>query len=288
MGRLVSCRVVLGALETHGARLMERVLAPSQEHLPSDVPVVFQFLLGPLVAILEAAREFMIQADRQNRDQVVSAATSRRLLNSTFKEVSPLVSGLRDAFRAAYGSDTTVDIGFASRQPERADEMFEQAQHLLDRLAKDGSGLPESRFSNVFLDPANLAAEVEPQIMRLGEAVDNANREARQAESTKLAKDDAVAAFDRTFLWAARCVESMFKLVELDEIAKRVRPSTRRPGVTVGVSNGEEPTTSDESEPPADETEPTSGETEPASEGVAPVAAPEGSRIEVCEAPLNP
>ncbi len=43
---------------------------------------------------------------------------------------------------------------------------------------------------------------------------------------------DAIREYNRWFVWIARTVESLCRVAGLDEVAKRVRPSSRRPGVT--------------------------------------------------------
>ena len=63
-------------------------------------------------------------------------------------------------------------------------------------------------------------------------ATDELAREERKTEALKLAKDNALARYNKSFLWIARTVESLCRLAGLDEVANRVRPSQRRPGVT--------------------------------------------------------
>ena len=48
-----------------------------------------------------------------------------------------------------------------------------------------------------------------------------------------LAKDGALEEYNRTFLYIARSVESFLRLAGFDEAARRMRPSSRRPGETV-------------------------------------------------------
>ncbi len=69
-------------------------------------------------------------------------------------------------------------------------------------------------------------------VERLGETLEDVVREERQSEAMKVAKDEALAAYDLTFQWVAGSAESLFKLASLPELAKRVRPSSRRRGVT--------------------------------------------------------
>ena len=140
--------------------------------------------------------------------------------------------GLRDTFLGACGTEIAAQLGFALRTPQQPGELFEQAQHLVARLGDPELVLPEPRYKGILLDAAEMTAELQPLVDKLGETLEDLSREARLDESTKIAKDEMLHAYDRTFLWAARTAESLFRLVNLPEVAKRVRPSTRRPGLT--------------------------------------------------------
>ncbi len=124
------------------------------------------------------------------------------------------------------------ELGFAVRIPVQAAELHEQAEHLAARLSEPSKALPAVRFKGVDLDPASLAEEMKPLVVQLGQALEDVTQGERQTEAYKIAKDEALDAYDRTFLWVARSAESLFKLADLPKVAKRVRPSVRRSGVT--------------------------------------------------------
>ena len=66
----------------------------------------------------------------------------------------------------------------------------------------------------------------------------------KRAEVTRKAKNDALAAYDATFLRVARVAESLFHFAGLHERALRVRPSTLRPGRRL-ADEGAEPESGD-------------------------------------------
>jgi hypothetical protein len=57
--------------------------------------------------------------------------------------------------------------------------------------------------------------------------------ELRESEATQTAKDKAIVAYDRTFSRVATLAGALLEIAGESELAKRVRPSTRRPGRTV-------------------------------------------------------
>ncbi len=234
MARLVSCRVVLWALTTHGPRLSEisnGTLGPS---LAKGMRQSFEQHMTQLQEVLATARDLLIVADRNLRDQKARTSGFRRIRDKAFKELSPWVKGIKDTFRGACGDDITVDIGFALRMPTQAADLHEQAVHLLDRLSSPEE-LPAVRYRGVTLEPLTVAEEMRPMVERLGETLENVVREERQSDAMKIARDEALAAYDRAFQWVAGSAESLFKLANLPELAKRVRPSSRRRGVTEEV-----------------------------------------------------
>ena len=93
-----------------------------------------------------------------------------------------------------------------------------------------------------------------PLVEQLGQRLEDLSREERVAEAMKIAKDEALDAYDRVFVWGARTAESLFRLAGMPEVAKRVRPSVRRPGLTAEVAS-DDTVTDDDSVTDIDEPE---------------------------------
>lgn len=232
--RLASCRVVLWALFTHGSQLLDN-LKTFGRALPASIPGLTQELMSQLAEVLAQARDRLIAADRRHRDQQALTSKYRRERQAAFEALYPHVGGLRDTVRGSYGPVVAEELGFAASTPIQPGELFEQAEHLTDRLSEPQLQLPASRYQDVDLDPAVLAGQTRPLVTRLGQALEDVGREERNEEATKVAKDAALEGYNRTFLWSARTAESLFQLADMPEIARRVRPSTRRRGITVEV-----------------------------------------------------
>ena len=235
--RLASCRVVLWALNTHGPRLTELFDEPQGQPLPEGLTTGFQPVVKTLVDVLTEARDRLTASDRTRRDQEAQVIHYRQLRDEAFKNLSPFVVGLRDTFLGACGLGVVSQLGFARRTPQQPGDLFEQAQHLTARLSDPDLVLPAPRYQGVLLDAPELAVEMQPLVEKLGETLEHVSREERMFDAAKIAKDEALEVYDRNFLWAARTAESLFRLANLPEVAKRVRPSTRRPGLTNEVEN---------------------------------------------------
>ncbi len=236
MARLASCRVVLWALATHGPRLVEIFNGPLGRLLPEDIREFLDQHVKRLREVLSTARDLLVTSDRNLRNQKARTTRFRRIRDDAFNALDPHVKGIKDTFRGACGDAVTAELGFALRTPEQPAALHEQATHLLARLSAPEE-LPAVRYRGVSLDPAEVVDEMRPLVEQLGVALEDVSREERRSDAMKIAKDEALAAYDRTFQWVARSAEELFKMSELPEIAKRVRPSSRRAGVTDEVES---------------------------------------------------
>ncbi len=237
MQRLVSCRVVLWALLTHGPRVVEIFHGPLGRSLPEGLKVYIEQHLKQLQEILSAARDMLVSSDRNLRDQKALTTRFRRIRDKAFKALNPYVAGIRDTFKGACGPEVIEEVGFALRTPVHPAELHEQAQHLVNRLNEPELELPAVRFKGVSLDPDVVVEEMKPFVDELGQALEDVGREERKTEAMKIAKDEALDAYNRTFLWAAQSAEALFRLAGLPAVAKRVRPSSRRVGLTDEVES---------------------------------------------------
>lgn len=75
-----------------------------------------------------------------------------------------------------------------------------------------------------------MAAQLASLADELASVLVEVNEAEKQADVTRQAKNEAIAAYDRKFLRVARLAEALFHFAGLHELAERARPSTRRPG----------------------------------------------------------
>ncbi len=80
------------------------------------------------------------------------------------------------------------------------------------------------------IDYSQVAGRLATKADGLEEVLDQVAEARKQAEVTRLKKNDAIKAYDRAFLYVGRTIEGLFNIAGLHDAADRVRPSVRRPG----------------------------------------------------------
>ena len=80
--------------------------------------------------------------------------------------------------------------------------------------------------------PKALVEDLEPDYEELKKLVEGLGREDRKSDATLIAKDEAMREFDRVFRLTAGIIAAFFSLAGHEELARRVRPSSRRAGRT--------------------------------------------------------
>ena len=245
--RMKSCEVVLWAIVTHGPLMVELLSGQFVPHLEEGQVMPFEMQLRLFEKELTRLRDRLHSVEREHRAQKVRETRARGRRDEVITEVNAKVARLRKLFSGAYDDDQLAEVGFARRNARPPEELLEQAAYLAARLGEPGLTLAGSELGEIELDASSVAREIEPSAASLRQALSDLRREEQRTESTQHAKDEAMEEFNHGFLWMARTVESYLQLAGLKKLAARVRPSSRRPGVTeqppeeVLEAEGEEP-----------------------------------------------
>ncbi len=155
---------------------------------------------------------------RGARDEMVDAlygqlGTTRRTIEDLFKPKSAFVL-------AAIEGPTS----------RNSNTLIKQANLSINRLRSPDMALPASKVQAIKVDPTSLADELETGVEHLGEK-DLELRHARRAvQKSRKRKNEAIKEHQETFLWTSRTLEGYYRLAGEEELAKLIRPSTRRPG----------------------------------------------------------
>lgn len=257
--RIQSCQTVVEALDAYGDQLVA-VLSESLDPLLEEGQVTpFATQLSLFRKKLPLDRDQLVTTDRSYRDQRARESVVRRRRDDQMAEVNGDVVGLRRAFTGFYSEERLAELGFARRTPQTPVELLEQAAYLVERLGDPELDLSGSRFGDFQLVANAMTKKVNESVEALAPLIEEVARSERRSEAKKLAKDDALETYNTSFVWIARTVESLCQLAGLDEVARRVRPSRRRPGETEKEpeeTEGDEPTDEETQESSSEAAEP--------------------------------
>lgn len=268
------------AFDTHSqtaADVLSEVLQPYLEK-EEAVPDLWQFQ-RLLARRLEGMRKELAEADSVHDKEVRDDRTVRFDRDEAATDLRERLVGIRRTVEGSFGPGASAALlGIEGNLPRDPRILRSIGSKLMMRLQEEGLQGRESRLSGVQLDPTAWVQELDEPLGRLDEALRRLDRESRQAETTLIAKQQAMEAYDRAYLATARLMEDFFAYAGLTELAERVRPSRRSvsgpgDGEEEPLPGGPEPTVPPASAPPPAEAVSAAPASETASALAVPAAA---------------
>jgi hypothetical protein len=162
---------------------------------------------------------------REARDRAAAALTAE-------------VVGIRSTVESAFGAAMLTSLGIDGKTEVEPKAILAKAKRLVSELKDPGRKWPKPARKGVKVNPGEWVGDLEEWINALEKALKDVARETREAQAASDAKERAMGANDDSFMRIARFVSGLFFLVRDDKLAKKVRPSARRPGMVL-ESSGE-------------------------------------------------
>lgn len=197
-------------------------------------------------------RTDLVRTSRNHLDVLAGIDKFRDLREEAMRELSQAYVTARQTVATGYSPEDAAAFGFESNVATVPAQMELQIDRLLVNIQKPEVRLSEPLYPAVTFDPAEAEATFRPPLDKLISARIGFDEARGRAEGTLLTKNEAVVANDLKFGQISRCVESHFTLAGYGELAKRVRPSNRRPGRRQEVENDLSPETDPSEEPVPD------------------------------------
>lgn len=230
--RQKGAETVAAVVDAQGATLTESlsgVLGASGEELRSVLGKLGQALLG--------SRDAMVSADAAHESELADDPAARNERDGAASTLTGRLVELREVLTGLFGAELSRGVidGKAPTDPVVLERF---AGEVLDRLSR--ADLSSPRVPGAQLDGAALSANIGATRAALASKLEAVAREVREAQDTLAKKNQAVADYDRIFKGVALTLTGLFTLAGQDELARKVRPSARRPGQTLQEDEPEE------------------------------------------------
>jgi hypothetical protein len=206
----------------------EKEVGPHLEHGESlpDFRLSFQLAARSLRRALEA----MKAADQANIDEQSDDTLVIESRDLKTQQLSEKLIKLRQASLIAYGASSLPALGFSTQTPQDPTALVRLSQGVVAAFRRGNVSTVEEGIS---FDPKSRLEAIEKDIEQLDSLLMKVAKAKREAQRTQDNKNKSVEAYDTVFSRVANFFVGAFRLAGLDALAKKVRPSTRRPGQLV-------------------------------------------------------
>lgn len=268
-GRLKSAFVVLSSIDEFRSRVVPKLAA---RPVPEGQPMVnHDEFLDSLRGQLVWSYNNLFQKDFNYAQEIADDQKYFDDREDASRDLRHVMIDGRGIFEHCYRPANISEFGFPNELARDAEGLYQQGRHLDQRLREPDLPVPTPWSAKLVVGALDLADEVSPRVARLEAVLAHVRQEKKELTTAQMARNEAIQHFDQTFVWVSNTCESLFSLAGEKELARRVRPSSTRPGRTEEdpdsslEGNGQTPPDFEGADPdeplpgsedPADETDP--------------------------------
>ena len=198
-------------------------------------------LVTALIEDLDLKATDMVQKDEANEAELRDDPEKREQRDTAAENLGAQLVSTREQLGVILGDDYVAKLGFSGKTPSDPVELLRLGRTVTENLTEIAP--PSPKIPGYEMVPAQWSepiAALTDQMEGLTAAVAD---EEREAEAALTAKHAAIDLYDDTFSIAADLVSTLLQVAGQTDLAKRVRPSTRRSGQTAEDAPSESSTT---------------------------------------------
>jgi len=247
--RIAIARTVSSALRTHGpevAPALEKTLFP--KGVPENLTVAD--FIAALGDCLDVHVTDLGAADAAHTAELADDDPCRMARDDKAAELRNLCLSLREVVTRNYGQPVTKAYGLDVTPPEDPQQLLNMTRHT-SLLLKTRLLTEPSRNKSLTLDPIAAAEDLEAHGKALEAALEDVEREKREAQITQSAKDMQMGRWSTVYAGVASAAAALFTLAGRPDLADRVKPTARRRAGTPEEADTSATPTDTPSEAPA-------------------------------------
>lgn len=231
LDRKKSADAVIAAARTHEARVasaLKTLLGAGTDDATST------FLLASAKALEERSKA-LLSADENHNLELSDDTGARALRDEHAAALRDKLIKDREMLAGIAGDDYVAQLGFKGPTPDQPDAVLALGRVVEKRMTDLAA--PKSRLPDYQFDAAKWAKSYEPLVAQLDKSLERVRADVRESEATQVDKNRALQEFDRVFSAAASFVSALLSMGGEEELARRVRPSNRKVGLTAEVAD---------------------------------------------------
>lgn len=183
---------------------------------------------------LKAATDEMVLADEANARELGDDAALREARDAPALIVREVLIDLRGVLGAFFGESVLPAFGIAGDTPQDPVVLNRAGAAALAQLRVFVP--PKARRASMKFDPQEWIALLEKPLADLSASLEEVAKDMRQNQLTLTEKNRAIEAYDQIFKLTTNLLVAVFSAAGRQDLADRVRPSTRRTGVIAEFS----------------------------------------------------
>lgn len=225
-------------LPTVSASLAEQFPRPVRPALAAAVTLI----VGLFLDRLKAATDEMVLADEANARELGDDAALREARDAPAMQLREGLIDLRGVLITYFSSRVLPAFGIAKDTPTDPVVLSRAGAAALAHLRAFVP--PKARLKSMRFDPQEWIEILEKPLADLTASLEEVAKDARQNQLTLTEKNRAIEAYDNIFKLTANLLVAVFSAAGRQDLADRVRPSTRRAGQTAELApsiSGTEP-----------------------------------------------
>lgn len=238
--RLAVTATVSSSAAVHGAELAETLHAALFPDGPQRPELTQKFLSG-LGGLLDRAAAEVERSDLAHAAELLDDEEPRQRRDAAQASLAALLLGQRDTLSALYGAAVSRAYGLSEALPTAAPQLLQRGRSIAEQYRKRPLTDPPLR-AGVTIKLGVLSSELKDAVAQLAGALDDVQRETREAQLTMERKSQAAEAWESVYTGVTHAFYGLYLLAGRRDLAERIEPTARRrAGLPEADDNGGTP-----------------------------------------------